>query len=409
MKGNFNEQIKNNFNNGNNIIDNLTIISTNYRCSNFIEKNVNYGVEFEHSIAIKSCLNLNIHSINNNQIYTKEYRKFYGLKLVVIKNQKYYLIPKCLDKGKFKVIPFSNKYFRLKYLNCIPLFISYNSEGVFVVKEDFKNYFYYDNTSYYDYHTKTKTAKNDAYEGYIHLKDNYSNIIEIFIYSSSCEVDCLFEVESDFDINKFQINKTYSNNNTSIIRKNCIMIYEIKTGDQVEELVNHIYEKGFFIYKYIQSISNKKIVFIGFFRRNSDYSSNNNTKENQGNDEKNKIKNTHNINYKLLDNFPFIIYTFEIKDSIFGEKLKYEKEELNVINNVNKRINNLEGRVNNMDLKIKKNSKILNEIYNEGKNNNQKISSIENKITGIENIIRDINEKLKGILKKKFNEGNNSY
>ena len=82
---------------------------------------------------------------------------------------------------------------------------------------------------------------------------------------------------------------------------------------------------------------------------------------------------------------------------------------MNVINNVNKRINNLEGRVNNMDLKIKKNSKILNEIYNEGKNNNQKISSIENKITGIENIIRDINEKLKGILKKKFNEGNNSY
>ena len=187
------------------------------------------------------------------------------------------------------------------------------------------------------------------------------------------------------------------------------MIYEIKSGDQEGKLINQIYGRGFFIYKYIQSISNKKIVFIGFFRRNSDYSSNNNTKENQGNDEKNKIKNTHNINYKLLDNFPFIIYTFEIKDYIFGEKLKYEKEELNVINNVNERINNLEGRVNNMDLKIKKNSQILNEIYNEGKNNNQKISSIENKITGIENIIRDINEKLKGILKKKFNEGNNSY
>ena len=125
MKGNFNEQIKNNFNNGNNIIDNLTITSTNYRCSNFVE-NVNYGVESEHSISTKSCLNLNIHSINNNQIYTKKYRKFYGLKLVVIKNKKYYLIPKCLDRGKFKVIPFSNKYFRLKYLNCIPLFISYN-------------------------------------------------------------------------------------------------------------------------------------------------------------------------------------------------------------------------------------------------------------------------------------------
>ena len=373
MKENFNKKYKNYINNSNNISDNLTITSTNYRCSNFIE-NFNYGVEFEHSISTKSCLNLNIHSINNNHIYTKGYRKFYGLKLVVIKNQKYYLIPKCLDKSKFKVIPFSNKYFRLKYLNCIPLFISYNAEGVFVVKEDFKNYFYYDNKNYYDYHTKTKTSKNDVYEGYIHLKDNNSNIIEIFIYSSSCKVNGLFEVESDFDIKKFQINKTYSNNNTSIINKNHIMIYEIKSGDQEEELINQIYEKGFFIYKYIQSISNKSVVFIGFFRRKSNYSSDDDTKENQGNGEKNMIKNTHNINYKLLDNFPFIIYTFEIQDSIFGEKLKYEKEELNVMNNVNERINNLEGRVNYIDLKIKKNSQILIKIFNEWKNNNQKIS-----------------------------------
>ena len=395
MDGNFNEHNKSYINNSNNIIDDLTISSTNYRCSNFVE-NANYGFEFEHSISTKSCLNLNIHSINNNQIYTKEYRKFYGLKLVVIKNKKYYLIPKCLDKGNFKVIPFSNKYFRLKYLNCIPLFISYNAEGVFVVKEDFKNYFYYDNKSYYDYHSKTKSSKNDCYEGYIHLKDDYSNIIEIFIYSSSCEVDGLFEVESDFDIKKFQINKTYSNNNTSIISKNSIMIYEIKSGDQEIKLINQIYERGFFIYKYIQSIyNNKPIVFIGFFRRNSNYSSNNDTKENQGNGKKNLINNTHN-NYILLDNFPFIIHIFEIKDSVFGEKLIYEKEELNAINNVNEKINNLEEKVTNMDLKINLNKEILNEIYDGGMNSNQKISSIENRISAIEQTLKEILKKISG-------------
>ena len=53
MKENFNKQYKNYINNSNNIIDNLTITSTNYRCSNFFE-NVNYGVEFEHSISTKS-------------------------------------------------------------------------------------------------------------------------------------------------------------------------------------------------------------------------------------------------------------------------------------------------------------------------------------------------------------------
>ena len=399
MKENFSKQFKNYINNSNNIIGNLTITSTNYRCSNFIE-NFNYGVEFEHSISTKSCLNLNIHSINNNQIYTKEYRKFYGLKLVVIKNQKYYLIPKCLDKGKFKVIPFSNKYFRLKYLNCIPLFISYNAEGVFIVKENFKDYFYYDNKSYYDYHSKTKTSKNDCYEGYIHLIDNYSNIIEIFIYSSSCEVDGLFEVESDFDINKFQINKTYSNNNTSIISKNSILIYEIKSGDQEGKLINQIYERGFFIYKYIESIFNKLIVFIGFFRRNSNYSSNNDTKENQGNGKRNMINNTQN-NYILLDNFPFIIHIFEIKDSVFGEKLIYEKEELNAINNVNQKINNVNQKINNLeekvttlDLKIKLNTQILNEIYDGGMNSNQKISSIENRISALEHKLDEVLKKI---------------
>ena len=63
MDGNFNEHNKSYINNSNNIIDDLTISSTNYRCSNFVE-NANYGFEFEHSISTKSCLNLNIHSIN---------------------------------------------------------------------------------------------------------------------------------------------------------------------------------------------------------------------------------------------------------------------------------------------------------------------------------------------------------
>jgi len=46
------------------------------------------------------------------------------------------------------------------------------------------------------------------------------------------------------------------------------MIYEIKSGDQEGKLINQIYGRGFFIYKYIQSISNKPIVFIWFFKRN---------------------------------------------------------------------------------------------------------------------------------------------
>jgi len=73
-------------------------------------------------------------------------------------------------------------------------------------------------------------------------------------------------------------------------------------------------------------------------------------------------------------------YNKKIVIIICGENLKYEKEELNLINHINVRINNLEGRMSIMDLKIKFNSQILKDIFGEWMNNYQKISSIENKI-----------------------------
>ena len=64
------------------------------------------------------------------------------------------------------------------------------------------------------------------------------------------------------------------------------MIYEIKSGDQEGKLINQIYGRGFFIYKYIQYISNKPIVFIWFFKRNLNKFSNRGNKENHGNGKK---------------------------------------------------------------------------------------------------------------------------
>ena len=52
-------------------------------------------------------------------------------------------------------------------------------------------------------------------------------------------------------------------------------------------------------------------------------------------------------------------YNKKIVIIICGENLKYEKEELNLINHINERINNLEGRMSIIDLKIKFNSQIL--------------------------------------------------
>ena len=69
---------------------------------------------------------------------------------------------------------------------------------------------------------------------------------------------------------------------------------------------------------------------------------------------------------------------------------------MNAINHVNEKINNLEEKVTNMDLKINLNKEILNEIYDGGMNSNQKISSIENRISAIEQTLKEILKKISG-------------
>ena len=402
MKGDYNEDNKNIILN-NNIIDELKIYSTNFTCSDFIE-NSNYGNEFEHTISTKSCLHLDINSINSKKIYTKQNRKFFGLKLVVIKNNNYDLIPILLDEGKFKVLPFSNKYYRLKYFNCEPLLISYNNERVFVTDENFRDYYYFDYYTYYDYHLKSKTSKNDNYRGYIQLKGVNSKIIEIFIYSSSCEIDGLFEVSSDFDLGKYKVNNVYSNNENKIIKKNSILIYEIKSGFQEDKLINQMYESGFFIYKYLEFVYNGPIYYIGFFTSNPNDSININIKKN-----KNKIKNeqikinkVNNNSYNLLGKFPFNLVIFGIKDTIFGEKIKYEKEELNLIYHINEKMDFLNDNIGKSELRTKINLQVLDEKYDQKINYcNTKLTSIENRITGIENVLKNILKEIKEMKDKK--------
>ena len=153
-------------------ISKLEIIETNEKVEGANENSF-YGFDFEHSIVTKSLTNLNIHSINDRKIYTKENKIFFGLKLVIVKNGKYDKIPKFLDSGKFKVIPYSNKYYEINYPGYNKLYISINSKQLFIAQDENikRKYYFFDKKSYYNYHKLTKTANGDKYEGYIHLED----------------------------------------------------------------------------------------------------------------------------------------------------------------------------------------------------------------------------------------------
>lgn len=111
--------------------------------TNKTENNNNYGTEIENCISTISLVNLNINSINEKIIYTKEYRKVYGLKLVLCKkyhkeynNEDY--ISRLLDEGKYKIVPFSNNYFEVTY-EIRSFYISYNEDGLFLKERNYKN------------------------------------------------------------------------------------------------------------------------------------------------------------------------------------------------------------------------------------------------------------------------------
>ena len=251
----------------NNEIDHFEITETN-KAYNTVLENSQYGLDYEHSIVTKSCSHLDIHSINETKVYTNEYKKFFGLKLVLIKNEKYNLIPDLLDKGKFKVIPFSNKYYELKHPNYYHIFISINKKHLDIKKQcKYDKPFFFDNKTKYNYHKSSMTSKNDEYLGKIQLfnRDKRS-FIDIFLYSSICQIDGLFNTEKDIDISDFKIRKSYSNFESDTIKANSLIVYEIKSGNREKDLVSQMSERGHFIGKYLNLIYNKPIYYIGFYR-----------------------------------------------------------------------------------------------------------------------------------------------
>ena len=104
--------------------------------------------------------------------------------------------------------------------------------------------------------------------------------------------------------------------------------------------------------------------------------------EKNGNDnqiigiEKLKLKiDSSNSNYYLYDklnDLPLKITIFELKDTIFGEYLKYEKEDINLLRNLNKRMNNVEKELGSINMRLNKVEK--------------KIERIEGKVDRIDNI-----------------------
>ena len=119
-----------------------------------------------------------------------------------------------------------------------------------------------------------------------------------------------------------------------------------------------------------------------------------------------KINSPNYYLYDKLNDLSLKITIFELKDTIFGEYLKYEKEDLNLLRNLNKRMNNVETelgsikmRLSNVEEEVKK----IDVIEGEVKTIGGKVIIIEEKEKAIEERVKKIEEKVGKIDDIEFN------
>ena len=416
------------------IIDRLYVINTGIKCSNYIQ-NPKYGYDFEHAIATKSLFFLPLRSINDINLYTKEYRHLYALKLVIFDEYKPHKICKFLDEGRFRIIPFSNDYYKIFIQGFKTYFISYNSEKISVqtiYKRDVPlDYFYKNN------HKNSKTAKSDIYVGTFKLytQEGYKSNYLISLYKSSCEIDGLFICLNNINLDDFKAKIIYSNFERNFIEKDSILVYEIKSGNKKIELSKQMQTRCHLIYYYLNFIYHKLILKDNELSShnksfeeksfNFDRESEDETNYKTENDKKSETSQKASINkininfvnerdpiFDNLRNLPAKIAIFETNDKIFGERLIYDKEDLNLLrclqtdminikNNsgvLEKEVKDIKKQVNKMEVKVSK-IDLIEAKMDQIEAKVSKIEQIEEKVSKIEQQMSTFDENMKKLMK----------
>ena len=452
----FNSNRYTNFNKPNNDIscniDNINIIKLNKKASDYIE-NANFGFEFENSINTKTCYKLKARSINDKEIYTKNYRHFHGLKIVLTnsKNNNWFFKSNLLEKGIYKIIPYSNNFFKLKIIDSDPILISYHYYEIIIVNNNYERIINLNDNKYTE----------DKYVDSINIyKKGIATNLFISMYIDSVEIDGFFEITREINLIEFGADIIYSSTKNNHIESNSLMIYEIKSGNAKKKLLNQMKKSFHFIYNYLSFFYKVPIYYIGFYRQidnqknniiemetkienfkqieinqnEKEKKDNNDTKKkeinlnNNKNDKNNSIRNEEeeneeeteitskqnldddkddvNVNevFNNLCDCPINLIVFKLKDKIFGENLKYDKEELNLLGNLIDDVKEIKKDTNGIKEKIQIIEDKTNNLNNEVNELKKEVNGIKegmNELKGDVSLMKKNIEEIMEILKKK--------
>jgi len=252
-----------------NYIDKMKIEKQEEKCFSF-GINYNFETDFENAIVTKSCVNLKIKSIKDKNIFTKQYRHFSGLKVLLIYDnhnfkEKVNYIKKLLDNGKYKVIPTSEHYYKISFSDQ-HYYISFDGKNLIVCDEGYNPIYKYDYPAP-EYSMKDSlTSKTDIYRGtYRPFKNDYKDL-ELIVLSSEAEVDGFFETFEEIKLDSFKAQIAYSNIFEECIHTNSLLLYEIKSGNQPSNLIEQMRKRCHFICNYLKIFFQKQIYYLGFYK-----------------------------------------------------------------------------------------------------------------------------------------------
>ena len=403
----FNSNRYTNFNKSNNDIscdiDNINIIKLNLKASDYIE-NANFGFEFENSINTKTCYKLKARSINDKEIYTKNYRHFHGLKIVLtnFKNNNMFFKSNLLEKGIYKIIPYSNNFFKLKIIDSDPILISYHYYEIIIVNNNYKRIINLNDNKYTE----------DKYVDSINIyKKGIATNLFISMYIDSVEIDGFFEITREINLIEFGADIIYSSTKNNHIESNSLMIYEIKSGNAKKKLLNQMKKSFHFIYNYLSFFYKVPIYYIGFYRQIDNQKNNiieiesktanfkqieinqNEKEKKDNNDTKEKEINLNNNKNDKNNSNIISVNNIISKNSNSSEEFvkennnEIDSNNMNDMNDINTNSNFVEK--NTKEKSYKNNSNNVNEINNDIKNekgqeNIEKIKK-DNKIDNTQN------------------------
>jgi len=385
------------------------------------KSNSSYGIRYESQLIELSLMNINgLNSIDDPDLYLEQERYFTSLKMVAVKKNKmnekqikkevlnslcngiFYILPGILEKIKIKInkeeyyIKFDGKKIYL-----------YDNKETDISKEKLR--FIYDTND----NIKFNSYNFDlSIFGYFH-----NDIIKaigdfdqylVFFFKSVMENDGLFITKNKFNLSDYKVNVIYSYNindkkSFDEINQNSFLIYETKSNNNFQELLNQMINHSDYISKFLFYFNSKFNInnlayYIGFIKENTNE----------------QIKLNDYIKYiKILQNKQINFAILQIKDSIFGEKIIFNNKNYQKINNIelnilkiNKKLNdglkemechfNAVGQnFNNIDDNFKKINQNFTEIDGNFANINDNFTKEYNEFKNVDNKIGDLGDQIK--------------